>query len=207
MITADDFSSYYPIYNDGGSSSPPLGSSTMPVGGTVTATPLAPDAPPPPAPTSTYRFGAPTGPALDVPTPSSGFQYVTQPVGGFTEGPTVPLFSTITAAPATTTPTTTTSGGTSLTSGPTSPVSTTGGGDALINRLIDLVAAQYAGVGVPGGGSGFGGLVSGPLEGSQVVDQSAPAPTSHKGIIILVLLVAGIGYWFYRSHKKAKRAA
>jgi hypothetical protein len=69
---------------------------------------------------------------------------------------------------------------------------------------MDLVAAQYAGGGVPGGGTGFGGLVTAPLAGSDFVSAggTSAAPASHKGLLILGILVAAIGFWYYKSHKK-----
>lgn len=76
-------------------------------------------------------------------------------------------------------------------------------GSSTIDRLIDLVAAQYAGAGVKGGGSGFDGLVSGPLA---VADEGAGTTKSGgSGALVFVILIvlAGLGYWYYKKHKKA----
>lgn len=100
----------------------------------------------------------------------------------------------------------------STSTGATGPVSGTGSGGGFseggnaINRLIDLAAAMYAGAGVKGGtGTGFGGLVGGPLgdaTNTGELAEPAPAPQSHKGLIVLVLLLAVGGYWYYRKHHK-----
>jgi hypothetical protein len=152
-----------------------------------------------------FRFNAPSGTANDVGQPSSGLNVFDTPTS---PGSVMAVVATPSPAPVTTTTTqpSGTTGGTTggLTSGPTSPV-TGGASDDLINRLMDLVAAQYAGVAVPGGGTGFGGLVSGPIDDG-TANVQAPAAQSGKGLLILALIVAGLGYWFYRSHKH-KRAA
>jgi hypothetical protein len=148
-------------------------------------------------PPKLFRFTAPTAPANDVGTPSSGLT-----VSDFGTAPVATV-----AAPTTTSPTSTSGSGTTatgsnpLTSGPSSAIAV---GDDSINRLIDLMASQFTATHVNGGGSGFDGLVSAPLAGSDFVGgDSAPAPTtSYRGLLILALLVAGIGYWYYRSHKK-----
>lgn len=78
------------------------------------------------------------------------------------------------------------------------------GSGSTIDRLIDLVAAQYAGAGVKGGGSGFDGLVSGPLATSVTGEDATPASGSgSKGLLLFVFLVvaAGLGYWYYKKHK------
>jgi hypothetical protein len=150
-----------------------------------------------------FRFAAPTGSATDVGQPSSGLNVFDTPTSSGSVSAVIAPTGTTTASPATTTATqpTGTTGG--LTSGPTSPI--TGSGDDLINRLMDLVAAQYSGVAVPGGGTGFSGLVSGPIDASG--DAAAPAKSSGKSLLILALIVAGLGYWFYKSHKKHHKAA
>jgi hypothetical protein len=95
----------------------------------------------------------------------------------------------------------------------TAPISTTQGpasggsssaisdGGSAVNRLIDLASAMYAGAGVKGGGSGMGGLVAAPLSGT--AGGSAPAPSSGKGLVIVVILgAAGLAFWYYNKHKK-----
>jgi len=149
-----------------------------------------------------FRFAAPTGSATDVNQPSSGLTTTT-----FGVAPVATVAAPTTTQ--TTTQQTTATTGTAPLTGSVSGGSVTGSGDDLISRLIDLMAAQYTGAHVTGGGSGFGGLVSGPLAGSDFVGgdtSAAPASSNKKGLLILLLLVAGIGYWFYRSHKKKKAA-
>jgi hypothetical protein len=93
-------------------------------------------------------------------------------------------------------------GGTADTGASSGTNSVAGGGNA-INRLLDLAAAMYAGAGVKGGGTGFGGLVGGPLGETNTGELATPAaPASHKGLIIVVVLLAAIGFWWYRKHHK-----
>lgn len=77
-------------------------------------------------------------------------------------------------------------------------------GGTAINRLIDLAAAMYAGAGVKGGGTGFGGLVGGSLADTptNTGQLATPTPTSHKGLIVVVLLLAGLAFWYYKKHHK-----
>lgn len=100
-----------------------------------------------------------------------------------------------------------TTGGGATTGGGTSSTGSQGGintGSSTIDRLIDLVAAQYAGAGVKGGGSGFDGLVSGPLA---VADEGAAGTTKGGGsgalVFVILVVVAGLAYWYYKKHKKA----
>lgn len=69
-----------------------------------------------------------------------------------------------------------------------------------INRLIDLVAAQYAG----GGGSpaDAGGVVALPTEiaGS---DASAAAPMGTGAKLLLIGGLGALAFWWYKHHKKA----
>ncbi len=76
-------------------------------------------------------------------------------------------------------------------------------GGTNVDRLIDLASMMFAGAGVKGGGTGFGGFVSGPVAGSDTGGgSSAAAPTSHTGLIIVVLIAAGLGFWYYKKHHK-----
>jgi hypothetical protein len=97
----------------------------------------------------------------------------------------------------------------STSTGATGPVSGSGSGSGVseggsaINRLIDLAAAMYASAGVKGGtGTGFGGLVGGPLgDATNTGELAEPTPPqSHKGLVIVVLLLAGVGFWWYKKH-------
>ncbi len=82
----------------------------------------------------------------------------------------------------------------------------TGGGDP-VNRLIDVMASMYAGAGVKGGGSGFDGLVSAPLATS-VTDTPQQASGSNGYLMLVILaVVIGLGFWYYKSHKKKAGAS
>jgi hypothetical protein len=88
---------------------------------------------------------------------------------------------------------------------PAGPAAPTGGvgpvpDNSLITSLMGLVANQFAGAGVKGGGTGYDGPVTAPIE------VAAPAASSNHGItIILILLVVGIGgYFLWKNRKKAK---
>lgn len=79
------------------------------------------------------------------------------------------------------------------------------GGDQ-VSRLIDLVAGMYSSAGVKGGGSGFGGLVSGPLSSSPDTNTGELAtPVKKKsslGMIFVLLIVAAGGWYYYKHHKR-----
>lgn len=92
----------------------------------------------------------------------------------------------------------------STTQGPSGGGSTAvSNGGTSVDRLIDLASMMFAGAGVKGGGTGFGGFVSGPVAGSDTGGgTTAAAPTSHTGLIIVVLIAAGLGFWYYKKHHK-----
>lgn len=92
------------------------------------------------------------------------------------------------------------SGGSSSSSGSsgsggsaTGSVGSSGDSSSPINRLIDLVAAQQGG----GGGSSGGGIVALPTP----LDSGTASSGSGIGKFILIALILGATYWFYRHHK------
>lgn len=89
--------------------------------------------------------------------------------------------------------------GTPATSGPDTSGGTPSGGapdTGLINSLMGLVSNMYAGAGVSGGDSGFGGEVLGPIA-------SAPPATSRSQLIgFLVIGAIGIGVVYWLKHRK-----
>lgn len=93
----------------------------------------------------------------------------------------------------------------------TSGGTNTTGGTSKVDRLIDLVSAMYAGAGVKGGGSGFDGLVSGPLAtavestGGEGAPVAAASKTSPALVLVLVLIAGGVAWWYYKR-KKGKAA-
>ena len=98
----------------------------------------------------------------------------------------------------------------SPTSGP-SDTSTASPADDQTNRLIDLIAAEFAGAGVSGGSDSNGtlGLVSEPgaTDSTDTTSTTTQAPTSIVPFLVVAALVVG-GIWFYMHHKKkAKKAA
>lgn len=88
----------------------------------------------------------------------------------------------------------------SPTSGPQASGGGGGGGGNTIDRLIDLVSAQYAGAGVKGQGTGFDGLVSGPL-----ATATEPAPKKSSGVLLLVFVIIGgaVAWYVYKKRKGA----
>lgn len=103
------------------------------------------------------------------------------------------------------------------------PIDTTGGPvgtpaqDTLTNRLLDLIAAQYASGAQGGQSPDFGGLLTAPVGpatgapdttgmGSDTTSATTPTSKSHVGLVLVLLILAGGGYWYYRKHHK-KRAA
>ena len=103
--------------------------------------------------------------------------------------------------------------GTSGTAGATTQGPTGGSGAGLaaggdtVNRLIDLVAGMYAGAGVKGGGSGFGGLVSGPISSApeNTGELATPAPKKSPLGAIFIVLVLAAGGWYYYKHRKGSK--
>jgi hypothetical protein len=92
---------------------------------------------------------------------------------------------------------------TTASGGSSSGTTSISGGGSSVDRLIDLAAAMYAGAGVKGGGTGFGGLVSGPIGETNTGELATPAASpSHKGLIIVVLILSGLAFWWYKKHKK-----
>lgn len=121
-----------------------------------------------------------------------------------------PVNSPNTAAPvtggttgSTSVPTTTTNA--SPTQGPSGNAGVnTGSGDPTVNRLIDVMSAMYAGAGVNGGDSGFGGLVSGPIaDTTGTAATSTSSGTSGVAVFVVIGVIVLIGYWYYKHHKKA----
>ncbi len=76
-------------------------------------------------------------------------------------------------------------------------------GGSTINRLIDVAAAMYAGAGVKGGGTGFGGLVAAPISGTTT---QSGGKKSSTGIVILLVLGAALAFWYYKKHHKKASA-
>lgn len=93
-------------------------------------------------------------------------------------------------------------GGTGGASAPTSGPGNTGlntGTDNATQRLIDLASAMFAGAGAPGGGG-----TGGPVLTTDATPTTTSSGTSGATIFIILLIVAGLGYAFYKSHKKRK---
>jgi hypothetical protein len=117
-------------------------------------------------------------------------------------GSTVPV---VTQTPATGT---STSGPGTSTTGTTGASATGGAADTdLIKTLMGLMAAQYAGAGVSGGGSGFTGTVSAPIASDATGDVADQSSTIAHRRLLLVLAIVGIGagVWYYRKHHHGAR--
>lgn len=184
-------------------------------GGTATAQPIAP----PPQPTDTTPSTAPTGTSQPTSSGSgsdTGFRFGDP--SQLTASDLHPGRVTLTSAPDTSTGTTTpgtyqifdptastSSGGTINTGGGTTGpnIGTDAQGNAdTINRLIDLVASQYAGAGsIHGGGGAPSSFVSAPLAGS------SSGNTSRGPLLFVLVLVIAVGAYWYYHHKKRKTQA
>jgi hypothetical protein len=195
-----------------------------PYGGSIVDTSSTEVTPPPltiaTSPTTTRgQIAAPTGPAPDTNPLTQAPQS-----GTWSGGLAAPV--TIVAAP--TTPTTTPTATTGTTSGTTGgtgpggiPLDTSGGPvgtpsqDQLTNRLLDLIAAQYAGGLSAGQNPDFGGLLTapvGPATGapdasgtdSSGLTTTAAAPKQSHPLLVILLIVGVIGgvYWWRKHHKK-----
>lgn len=135
------------------------------------------------------------------PSPRRGFVIPSQPsdIGGFIPPDSLPqlvtVSSTSTNAPADSGGG---SGGGGSSAGPSGGTGGTSSDSDTINRLMDLVAQQFAG----GGGGSSGGVVALPTE---VASQGS----SGKGSIVpLLLIVAAVGgaIWYFRRKKKKEAA-
>lgn len=122
-------------------------------------------------------------------TGSSAACFPDTPPGGGAAAPTTPVGTP--AAPGSPTP------------GPAPGSGGSDGGDS-INRLIDLMAAQFASAGTSGGGSGFGGLVSAPVgDGTSATITTAAAGPNRAVVFVMLLVAGGLAYWYYKKHKRA----
>lgn len=132
-----------------------------------------------------------TSPAIPIDKPADSTPWIPTSVDpGSSPGTT-----TTTTAYTPSSPSSPTSPGSTPPTSPTGSVPTADPRDEEINRLMDLVSAQYAGAGqsAPGDGGTF-----------YAAPTTVANPTSNKGPLVFVIVaVVVVGMWYYFKHKKA----